>query len=263
LPAPADDRSTEVLRYECSNDLGRRDLTLFANGTVRLRQGLWQSQEMTLDELTPEELSSYLRELEKISSRLAADESLPAEIVGGGWVEKCEIRLALPGAEVWSHAFSPYEIPPLAVVNLIHVAEDLAGFTRPLAPPQRLPADYRPQLGDVLRTAEGERFEVVRFTLDRRGVELEGLDAPVQIFVALDDLDEAFAGLGAADETPGGRTPGGRRASVWTPPVWTPPEGRTPAGRTPGSRTPDGQLVRGMTVDDDAAEDDEQDPGGR
>ena len=54
-PLAADARSTEVLRYECSNQLGRRDVTLFANGTVRLRQGLWEEQELYLDELLNEE----------------------------------------------------------------------------------------------------------------------------------------------------------------------------------------------------------------
>ena len=35
----ADDRSTEVLRYDCVTELARREMTLFANGTIRLRKG--------------------------------------------------------------------------------------------------------------------------------------------------------------------------------------------------------------------------------
>ncbi len=241
--APADDRSTERFRYACSNALGRRDVTLFANGTVRLRQGLWQEQEMLLDELTPEELASYLERLEEIRSGAAKEVApAPAETVGGEWVESCEIRLALAETPVWTHAFSPVEVAPLAVASLIHVAEDLASFTRAPEPPERLPADYRPRLGDVLRTGDGTRFEIVRWTLDQRGVELSGLDGPMQLFVAIGDLDEAFVAV----EPPGsgGRLPAG-------------PQDAAPASQPPG------EAVRGMEVEDDEGEDGEAaDPKG-
>ncbi len=240
-PAAADDRSTERFRYACRNDLGRRDVTLFANGTVRLREGLWDHQGMYLAELSPEELSSALERLEEIVAGDSAGEPPPPQGVEGDWLERCELHLALAGAAAWSHVFSPYEIPPLVVSGLIHVAEDLAALTRSPKPPERLAADYRPQQGDVLRTANGERFEVVRWTLDRRGVELMGLDSPVQIFVALDDLDEAFV----AREGEAGRPAGGWRAA--------PPPAEVPL---------DGEPLRGMTVDADD-DDDEDDPPGR
>lgn len=201
-PANADDRTTVRFRYACSSELGRRDVTLYASGTVRLREGLWESQEMYLDELPPEALESYLGELREIQS--ATDEpemELPTEVVRGEWVEKCEIRLALPGAEPLTRRFTAYEIPPLQVVRLINVAESLAEDTRLPDSPQRLPVGYEPQRGDVLRTAEGERFEVIGLTSDDAAVELQGLDSPLRIYVARDDLDEAFAAL----EAPGDR----------------------------------------------------------
>ncbi len=233
----ADDRSTERFRYLCSNDLGRRDVTLFANGTVRLREGLWDSQEMYLDELTPEELESALRRLQEIGAEELAGVSRPPETIGGEWVERCELHVALADTAAWSLAFSPYEIPPLVAANLIHLAEDLAALTHPPKPAERLPAGYRPQPGQVLRTADGERFEIVRWTLDRRGVELTGLDSPVQIFVALDELDEAFVAL---------EVPGVRRSDR--------PLEDALAGDQP---------VRGMTVDADGDDDDDDDSEGR
>ena len=65
LDASADNRTTVRFRYLCSNELGRRDITLFASGTVRLRQGLWNDQEMNLDELSPEQLDMAVRVVER------------------------------------------------------------------------------------------------------------------------------------------------------------------------------------------------------
>src|SRR5215217_1069964 len=66
LPAapPASDRSTEVVRLECASDLGRREVTLFGNGTVRLREGLRGKEEaLGLAELDPAELAGALARL--------------------------------------------------------------------------------------------------------------------------------------------------------------------------------------------------------
>ncbi len=99
------------------------------------------------------------------------------------------------GVEPVAYSFSAYEIPPLVVARLIHVAEDLAGFTRTPEVSERLPKSYRPQSGDILRTAEGRRFRVVLLTGDKRGVELEELGTPVMIIVPVDELGESFAAL--------------------------------------------------------------------
>ena len=66
-----------------------------------------------------------------------------------------------------------------------------------------LDGSVRPVVGHlpILRSVEGEKFRVVNLTLDRRGVELEGVEVPLRIFVSLDQLAEAFATL----EKQGGR----------------------------------------------------------
>ncbi len=193
-PAAADDRGTELMRYHCSSSLGRRDVTLFANGTVRLRQGPWNEQELYLDELLREELASYVERLRDVrSSALVASAETSANGVSGDWVEDCEIRLALPGAEPASYSFSAFDVPPLVVAGLIHVAEDLAEYTRPPDLSERLPEGYRPQPGDVLINAEGRRFRVVAPTGDGLAVELVEIGSPVMIFVAIEELGDMFS----------------------------------------------------------------------
>ncbi len=195
-PGSADDRSTELLRYTCSSSLTRRDVTLFANGTVRLRQGPLDAQELYLDELRREELASYVERLREVQASAGiASVGLPANAPSGEWAEACEIHLALPGAEPATYAVSAYEIPPLVVAGLIHVADDMADFTRSPALTARLPKGYRPRPGDVLRATEGGRFRVVDLTGDELGVELEELGTPVMILVPMAELRELFSAL--------------------------------------------------------------------
>lgn len=189
----ADARSTVLLRYACENDLGRRDVTLFANGTVRLREGLWEEQNLYLDELSPEELKSTLDHLASLDTRGQVFDRIGGNPVEGEWVEACEVELDLPGREPASYAFRGFDLPALVVTQLIHVADGLAVDARPTAQVKRLPADYEPQPGDILQTVEGDRFRVLRFTVGSDGVELDGLDQPLRIYVARSELHEAFA----------------------------------------------------------------------
>lgn len=191
--ASADDRSTELFLYRCSNDLGRRDVTLFANGTVRLRQGLWDEQELYLDELVTEELVSYVQRLHGIQASADASHSpRPPSALRGAWVDECEIVLDLPSGERRTWKFSALDMTPLVVSRLIQVAEELAGYTKVLVSVRRVPADYEPHRGDVLRSATGGRFRVLFLTADGHGVELEGLDSPVRMLVPLSELSTAF-----------------------------------------------------------------------
>lgn len=197
----ADDRSTVILSYSCSDELGKRDITLFANGTVRLREGRWESREMYLDELGPEALASKLRLLEEIHAAGGNDQFKQpvAEGPGGRWVEKCELYLSLPDRRTFTYRFSRYDIPPLRISRLIHIAEELAVCTHPPEGVDRLPSDYEPRVGDILRTAEGKRFQVIRPTADGRGVELRGLEDPLSLFVAHTEIGEAFVAVEPSD----------------------------------------------------------------
>lgn len=202
--AAGDRRTTEVLSYGCGSEFGHRDITLFANGTVRLREGPWHDQKLYLNELDPEAVEDNLRVLRSLDLERGIDRiRIPVEQgIGGRWMERCRVRLDLPElAEPVEYELSSFDVPPLAISRLIHIAEELAKYVRPVAEePTGIPAGYEPKFGDVLRTAEGLRFKVLRLTSDKRGVELEGIDQPLRIYVALTELSQAFVVLEERDD---------------------------------------------------------------
>lgn len=193
-----DPRSVVVLRYECASDLGRREVTLFGNGTVRLWDGPPGEEEMLLGELDPEALDGYL-------ARLAAEDlsEVPPVLhdVEGDWVERCILELPWlaerPGSGGGAppvFRFSRYGSLPLALSRVAAVAAALGAVAeRERAP--GLPPGYQPRRGDVLVRADGARFRVVELTADGKGVELEGLEEPLVLYLAPDAIPEVFEAL--------------------------------------------------------------------
>ena len=182
------DRSHELLDYECRSELGRRRVTLFANGTVRVWDGLHESQRMTLGELGPDELSAFVRRLR------AEDFSEVAPVAGteGEWVERCALRLALAGQPARSYTFGRYDSLALALASTVRLADEIALVALPL---DRLPPGYEPRPGDVLRRVDGVLFVVLRRTADGKGLELLGKEQPLVIFVRPEDLRAEFDAL--------------------------------------------------------------------
>jgi len=190
-----DDRSRELFFYRCVNDLGRREITLFANGTIRLREGLYESEVVYLAELGRDELAAAVVRLRPAESRRLPTVEFRSGPIAGRFVESCELRLELPEELLESYNFTHWDVPPLRVARLIQQAEELAALTHPPAPPDRLPADYEPRRGDVLLSAQHERYEIRRLTSDGKAVELVGLDSPMRIYIALEDLGKNFVSL--------------------------------------------------------------------
>jgi hypothetical protein len=58
-----------------------------------------------------------------------------------------------------------------------------------------MPAGYEPRPGDVLRRHDGELYEVITLTADRQGVELQGVEQPLTLFVARSELVGEFVEL--------------------------------------------------------------------
>ncbi len=190
--APPSDRVTEVLRFDCANQLGRREVTLFGNGTIRLRDGPLGKEWMGLAELAPDELQGTLR---RLAAEDLSDASHAPQGVVGDWIEKCDLVLELPGRKRQKFFFGHYDTLPLALHNVQLVAEELAARVAVLRDAVQLPERYEPRLGDVLKRTDGTRFRVVEFTSDRKGVELDGLDQPLHLLVLKEQMRMEFVAL--------------------------------------------------------------------
>jgi hypothetical protein len=188
-PLPAPDRSRELLDYRCANDLGVRQVTLFANGTVRLREGLGQRPRMSLAEIGPRELEGYLRRLQAEDLSEVDDRRESAE---GAWVERCTLLVALDGRPARRLTFSRFDSLPLAVGTLVRLADELAARTLAVSD---LQPSYQPRVGDVLRRGDGVLFEVAGFTSDGQGLELRGVEQPLTLYLRPGDLQGQFVSL--------------------------------------------------------------------
>lgn len=188
-----DDRTVEIFRYTCGNTLGRREVTLFANGTVRLREGEIGKEALGLFELKPEQLQGALHRIQEpdLSEVEHRDKS-----VEGDWIDRCELLLQRPGESLRIYRFGRFDSLPLNLSHIVHVAEDLGGKVRDLKKTEdELPPDYEPRPGDVLRRSDGQLYRIITFTSDKRGVELEGVDTPITLIVLRDRMRREFVEL--------------------------------------------------------------------
>lgn len=202
-PHGLDLRSVERLRWGCRNEFGRRELTLFADGTVRLREGLLDAQTVDLDILLPSDLNDYLRRLARIrlSPEFPEAWDLPAGVVGS-WSETCDLSLRLPGLDRVDLRFGNYDALPLELGQIEQIADELAANMAPREGPRRLPPGYAPQPFDVLEATDGKLYRVVGLTDDGQGLEVESLSEPVRTFYRLEDLRILFVALRPADAQP-------------------------------------------------------------
>jgi hypothetical protein len=197
--APAvSDRSRVVVRLDCANVLSRRELTLFANGTLRLKAGRPGEEGMSLAELGPDELEDALALLAEIDF----DETDPATTgPDGEWVERCLLELELPGRATVERRFKRFDSLPLALARALAVVDGLAsGIEEPRGGPgdrgpARLPVGYEPEPGDLLRHADGTLYEVITFTADGEGVELQGVDQPLTLYLSRGRLGDEIVEL--------------------------------------------------------------------
>ncbi|MEM9292337.1 MAG: hypothetical protein AAGD01_11700 [Acidobacteriota bacterium] len=207
-------RSTEILDLDCSSTIGRQRTTLFANGTVRVKEyargwtdsatgerrddlsvdglGLGprtnaDTSVLRLGELTPEVLESILQRLRRIDLSEAREQTQDA--IGGEWIDRCRLTVALSGRPTVRVVFGQWDSLDLEVSRALRLAESLEQWTEDSAPEgERFTANQLPQRGDRVVRADGEIFEVLGLTTDERGVELRGRRIPLTVFIALDDL---------------------------------------------------------------------------
>lgn len=198
LAAPAfhaqaqDARSVETLRLDCANELGRREVTLFANGTIRLREGPLEQELMGLAEVGPSEYQAFLERLK--GEDLSEISRLPLGIEGQ-WIEKCMLSLALPDRPARIFHFGRYDTLPLPLSRVLAVVQDIAAKVTLLEGTERLPDDYEPRLHDVLERVDGNNYRIMGFSVDGKGVELQGVFQPVAVYMPLDQLRTEFRAL--------------------------------------------------------------------
>jgi hypothetical protein len=184
-----DPRSVALLLEDCRGSLSRRELTLFANGTLRLREGDAERPSLVLHELDRERTARFL---ERLSAIDLDETSSPPEAPSGEWTEHCRLELGLPDRPPQRFEYDRYSTGSLALDGVRRLIEDLFDELRGAIRSAEIPANYRPALGDRLERADGELFEVVAFTLDGKGVELLGVEQPITLFVERERLREEF-----------------------------------------------------------------------
>lgn len=183
------DPAAELMRRDCSNRLGRNEMTLFQNGTIRWRE--WQDERLTmrLAEVGRDEVAAFVRRLEAYDLTQLKDS--PGG-VAGEWVERCELSLSLPRAPARTFRYGRLDTHPLALADLLRIADELAA--RALAAPVAggLAASYLPRAGDLLLRVDDIEFEVVGRTADGQGIELRGKIQPLSMYLTLDELRHQF-----------------------------------------------------------------------
>jgi hypothetical protein len=187
---PGDLRSAVVLRYDCASEVGRREVTLFANGTVRLWDGPLDDQQMVLTELEPEILDGFLVRLDRED---LSEEPDAYHGVEGEWIESCELDVPLREGRDRTHfEFNRYTQLSLGLSRLVRIAEEIGALADEVRG-AGLDESYRPRRGDVLERPDGARFRIIDFTSDGKGLELSGVVVPLTLYLSPDALREVFA----------------------------------------------------------------------
>jgi len=189
---PRDPRSIVLLDEDCRSALDHRELTLFANGTVRLRQGAPGSERMSLLELPPPELETYVRQLGELDwSETERAEEAPS----GEWTEICRLEISLEGRPTIGIRYDRYSTGSLALDGARRLVNNLIEKAQRDAETLEIPSTYKPMVGDRLMRNDGLVFEIVGFTSDGHGVELDGVELPLTIYVEKSRMREVFRRL--------------------------------------------------------------------
>lgn len=191
-PVRGDERTTEIVRLDCGSALGHREVTLFGNGTVRLKDGERGKERMGLAELGPDEMDGALR---RLAAEDLSETDEQARGPEGDWIERCELKLALPGKPARSFRYGRYDSLSLPLSRVLRVVSDLAAKVQVMEGAEHLPEGYEPRVGDVLKRVDGQLFEVFEFTTDKKGVECHGVDEPVTLYVLREELRKEFTAL--------------------------------------------------------------------
>jgi len=187
-----DPRSREVLRLDCTTGELSSDLTLFGNGTLRLEEGETGGEEMTLSEIDLDSLDAYVRRLQAES---LSDGLEPPNPVEGTWTEQCLLTLDVEEGPSGSVAFGAFDSLSLPLGRVVSIARELLALARARHQVTRLTEGYSPRVGDVLLHRDGGRYRVQGLTSDGRAVELDGIEQPLTIYLAVEAVRDQFIAI--------------------------------------------------------------------
>jgi hypothetical protein len=208
--AEDDERSAVLLLRECVSTLERQEVTLFANGTVRLRSGPPGEETMALGELAPDELETYVRRLRE--EDLSETERL-SRGPEGEWVEGCRVELRYGVMARWfgppprredrnwqpegdeAFAYRRFDSLSLPLSRIVALVDGMIGRVDVAAGRHTLPPGYRPREGDVLRRNDDVLFRLERRTADKHGWEMQGVEQPLVLYVPEDEIPKQFVEL--------------------------------------------------------------------
>ena len=184
-----DPRTVELVRLDCTTGIVRSEMTLFGNGTLRLREGDVGAEEMRLSEIGPDIFEGYLRRLQQES---LGNNLVPPKQVEGMWTEQCSLTVDVPEGPVGTTAFGALDSMSLPLSRVVSIARELLALARVEDYVAGIPPGYVPERGDVLLHQNGSRYRVHGFTSDGLGLELQGIEQPLAIYVAIEALHEQF-----------------------------------------------------------------------
>jgi hypothetical protein len=162
-----------LVELSCRSEIAERRTTLFANGTIRLKEISGGVSAISLAELGPEELAGYLH-------RLRGEDLSEVDVtrlsVSGEWIEECLLELSLPGTEPRRFELQRYDSLPLPLWRVLSVVDELTAQAEAVPVRSQLPRDYAPRAGDILERTDGVLFEIRGYTDDGKGIELQGVE---------------------------------------------------------------------------------------
>ncbi len=184
------DRSTLLLDYECHRSNSETRLTLFGNGTLRLKEtppGL--AERMFLHDLLAEQLEGFRNRLEAVDLREI--ESLALHLRRDGELtETCSIELNRREGQV-RFSYQVQDALPLGIDNVLFVVRDLLDVMDESGR-SNVPKEYEPEVGDILERKDGNHFRVVGLSTLMEGIELQGVDQPMVLYLQRKELRGEF-----------------------------------------------------------------------
>ena len=120
-------KSTELVDHRCVGELAEDDLTLFANGTVRLRERVGERENMLLAELERSEVDGFVARLLDVD--LSEAESLRSGITGE-WISQCGLTLSLPDRPAEFFRYGRFDVLPYSLETVRAVLTELETLAR-------------------------------------------------------------------------------------------------------------------------------------